>query len=73
MYKQPEPMSMATALDIQSDHLNKWQSVLKPEVMAKLRDYVIASNRGVTDPYEIVRGSQIDSLVMNASYHGFLS
>ena len=64
MRERPE-FTMAEALEIQELHLAQWMKVLKPEIWRELRDAVKASNPGVTDPYKVTRGSDLDSWMAN--------
>jgi hypothetical protein len=50
---------MAEALQIQEEHLKQWESILKPEVFAKLRELVTATNATVTDPHDVCRGTEL--------------
>jgi hypothetical protein len=62
----PDPtFTLADALAIQEEHLKQWDLILKPEVAAKLRAIVLATNKGVTNPYVVTRGSDIDHYVHN--------
>lgn len=62
-------ITMTKMLAMQDEHLKQWESILKPEVAAKLRAIVLATNKGVTNPYEITRGSEIDRYVHNPAQY----
>ena len=60
---------MEEALNYQRQHLAEWEKVLKPEVFAKLRALVVATNSTVTNPYDVCRGTAIECFIHNAAYH----
>ncbi len=60
-----QQFTMQDALAIQEEHLKQWESILKPEVAARLRTLVLAENEGVTNPYDVCRGTSIDRFVHN--------
>jgi hypothetical protein len=47
--------------------LKNWETVLKTEVFANVKKIVLARNEGVTNPYQICRGSDISTIVSNIS------
>lgn len=67
-----QPFTMERALAIQEEHLQKWEKILKPEVATKLRILVLAQNAGVTNPYDVCRGTDIDQYVHNAEYYNLV-
>ena len=67
--KNKVQFTMEQSLAIQEAHLKQWETILKPEVAAKLRSIVIAKNKGVTDPYDVCRGSSIDNFVHNPAQY----
>lgn len=60
-----DTFTMEQALAIQEQHLKQWDSILKPEIAARLRALVTATNATVKTPYEVCRGSGIDRFVHN--------
>lgn len=67
IFRNRLPFTMEQALAMQESHLKQWDAILKPEVAAKLRERVLNENKGVTNPFEICRGSMISELVHNAA------
>lgn len=53
------------AIQIQTEQLNAWKSVLLPHLFEKLQVLVTKDNDSVTNGYDILRGTQIDNLVHN--------
>lgn len=53
------------AIKIQTQHLNEWKSVLRPELHEKLTQIVTRNNDKETNPYEICRGNMIDTIIQN--------
>lgn len=74
MRDRPE-FTLENALDIQERQLAEWMAILKPGVWRELRDAVKASNEGVTDPYKVTRGTDLDCWISNyklgSSYRPF--
>lgn len=65
-YKLPdEEFTLEVALSIQEMQLKEWETVLKPEVFAKLSAYVLKQNEGVTNPYHVFRGTEISCVIGN--------
>ena len=61
---RPE-FTMEQAMDIQDIHLAQWKVVLKHSVYQELHAAVKKTNPGVTDPYEITRGQDLDNWIAN--------
>jgi hypothetical protein len=59
------PLDMKTVLAIQEEHLKRWDSVLQPEVAAKLRQIATKDNATTKNPYDIVRGDRLYEIVAN--------
>jgi hypothetical protein len=58
-------MTKDQAIAHQQAHLKQWQSVLKPEVFAKLKAWAEAANDGEHDPYYIRRGQSLTEYIQN--------
>lgn len=52
-------------IEIQANYLNKWKSILKPEIFEKLYTYVLSTNKEAKTGNDIMRGVSIDSWVHN--------
>lgn len=50
-------------LDIQKMQLEQWKSVLKPDVYNQVEDYVLNSNKNLTEGKEVLRGGMIDEYI----------
>lgn len=59
--------TLEVALQYQDENLSQWQEVLRPEIYAKVERIVKRKNNGITNPYAICRGSDIDNIVKNIS------
>jgi hypothetical protein len=57
--------SLAEAHKIQREHLTEWAKVLKTSVYLALLNHAIESNKSVTNPYDVFRGSRISAWVQN--------
>ena len=57
--------TLQESLKIQAGQLKKWEAVLKPEVYAKLEQTALESNKGKTNPFEIMRGNELDIYIHN--------
>lgn len=68
MYQKPQ-FTLEEAHKIQIEHLIKWAKVLKTSVYLALLSHAIKSNKEVTDPYKVFRGSDISCWVENYSYN----
>lgn len=53
------------AIIIQDAQLANWRKVLKPAIHARLCELVRRTNEGVTNGYDIVRGTRIDEILWN--------
>lgn len=72
MKRKFDSFTLEEALKIQEEHLQKWELILKPDVAAKLRAKVLATNVGVTRPYDICRGTAILDFVLNPQTHNLV-
>ena len=72
-YMTTPKFTMADALQIQADHLAQWELILKPEVFAKLKALVTASNSYAKFPHDVCRGNMIDMYVHNPVKFGLTS
>lgn len=59
--------TLEAALQYQDNDLFQWKEVLRFEIYAKVERIVKRKNNGITDPYLICRGSEIDNIVKNIS------
>ena len=59
--------TLEVALQYQDENLSQWLEVLRPEIYAKVERIVKRKNNGITNPYAICRGSDIDNIVKNIS------
>jgi hypothetical protein len=53
------------AIKIQTQQLNEWKIVLKPEVHARLVELVTKDNNTAKRPHDIVRGTYIENIIYN--------
>lgn len=60
-------LTLEQSIQIQDQHLLEWSNVLKPDVHEKLARIVKNRNKGVTNPYQICRGGDINNIVQNLS------
>jgi hypothetical protein len=60
-------LTLEQSIQIQDQHLLEWGNVLKPDVHEKLVRIVKNRNKGVTNPYQISRGGDINNIVQNLS------
>lgn len=54
-------------IEIQTDQLNMWKTVLKEEVYLKLVSLAIKDNDKASSGYDVLRGSDLSSIVANIS------
>ncbi len=57
--------TLEQALQIQDSDLGWWSIVLKKEVYNEVHRIVKERNNGVTNPFQICRGSEISTIVHN--------
>jgi hypothetical protein len=57
--------TLEQALKIQDSDLGWWSIVLKEEVYKEVHRIVKERNNGVTNPFQICRGSEISTIVHN--------
>ena len=57
--------TLDVALSIQDDHLKEWGTVLKPEIHIKVCEIVKKRNIGITNPFQVCRGTDISNIVQN--------
>ena len=55
------------ALLIQEEQLLEYETILKPEVMAKLRELVLSTNTPNQNPFRVCRGTSISNILSNMS------
>ena len=60
-------LSVIGGYKIQQAHLAKWEKVLKPDVMAELREYAEKDNDFAKTGYDICRGNDLLAFVLNYS------
>ena len=53
----------------QNKDLEKWKQVLKPKVHNELCEFAVKNNHLAKDGYEIVRGEDLNSFILNYSYN----
>jgi len=61
-------LTLQQGLDIQAEQLNKWKSILIPEVYNHLKEYCDYYNNKLTpenDGYAVCRGSALDNVIGN--------
>ena len=56
-------------IEIQENHLSKWQSLLKKEVYVALSIYAKKDNHLAMDGFEIKRGNDLSDFVENYLYY----
>jgi len=52
-------------LDIQQQHLKEFKSVMSALAFEKLEQLVTATNKDAVDGFDVVRGSEINSILHN--------
>lgn len=63
--KDSTRLTLGQALEIQSQHLKEWQSVLNDKTYQIAYEICMLKNKTVTNPYDVFRGNDISSLVEN--------
>jgi hypothetical protein len=58
-------LTIKEAIEIQTQHLNDWETKLKPEVFEALREFAIKDNDKKTNGYDICRGTDLDNFIAN--------
>jgi len=66
MFKEREEFTVEDGIRVQERQLKDWESVLKPEIYAKLEQYAKKKNHLAKTGYDIVRGNQLDMLIYNS-------
>ena len=62
-------LTVAEGLEIQSHNLKMWQSLLQPEIFAKIQHEAEAHNGiGYESGYEVWRGQNITDFVLSIGY-----
>lgn len=56
---------MQKMIEVQTEQLLQWSTVLRPECMAKLRQFAHDSNKEAETPWDIRRGTDLDQFVAN--------
>lgn len=66
---KPTPFTFEEALQIQTEHLIQWASVLKPEIFTQVFLEATKDNHKIPSntPDRVVRGSTIDAIVRNVA------
>lgn len=62
---KPDTFTMQDAIAYQDAHLAEWKVLLKDKVYQELYKAVKDSNDGVTDPYKVTRGTDLQSWLLN--------
>jgi len=65
-------LTLQQGLDIQAEQLNRWKSILIPEVYNHLKEYCDYYNNKLTpenDGYAVCRGSALDNVIGNYRYN----
>jgi hypothetical protein len=52
-------------IKVQTDQLNRWKSVLMPDVFDKLQKIVTKDNNDAVNGHDVLRGSRIDEIIFN--------
>lgn len=60
-----KPFSTAEGITYQQEDLKRWQTVLKPEVFQKLKEFAEGGNEQATDGYRVLRGNDFTEFVCN--------
>ena len=50
---------------IQTRQLNEWQTKLKPKVFTALKKFAVAKNPKAYSGFDVVRGSELTTFIMN--------
>lgn len=64
MYERPK-FTLADALKVQSEQLADWKLKLNDECYNALELVALASNKDIAEPFDIKRGSALDTFVAN--------
>jgi hypothetical protein len=59
------PFTKELGIQVQTEQLNAWKSVLLPHLFEKLRVLATKDNDDAVNGYDILRGTEIDNLVHN--------
>jgi hypothetical protein len=59
--------TLERALSIQDSDLRWWSIILKEDVYKEVHRIVKGRNEGITNPFQICRGSDISTIVLNIS------
>jgi hypothetical protein len=60
-------LTLEKALEYQENDLKTWGNVLNSTTYEKLVRIIKTKNKGITNPYQICRGNDIDTIVRNLS------
>jgi hypothetical protein len=60
-----ENFTVAEGIKVQTQQLKQWESVLKPEISAKLNEIVTSKNHLAKTGYDVFRGVDIDMVIAN--------
>lgn len=60
-------LTLEQSIQYQVKDLEEWKNVLRPDVFEKLVRIVKKKNKGISNPYQICRGNDIDTIVRNLS------
>lgn len=63
-------MTVEQGIKIQQEHLQQWETVLKPEVYDKLEKWATSTNNEARTGYEIRRGTDLSSYIQNIALFG---
>ena len=62
------PFNAEAGIEVQTEQLNKWKTVLKPEVFVELQKFAVKDNDKAKTGYDVVRGVNLDGWVKTYSY-----
>ncbi len=60
-----ETLSVEKGIEIQTEQLNRWETVLQPKVYEALVKYATETNNTAKSGYDICRGSDLSCYVEN--------
>lgn len=62
-----EEFTLEKAISFQDENLRHWKTVLNEDTYQKVYRIVKGKNNGITNPYQICRGLDISTIVVNIS------
>ena len=63
--RESKDFTVADGIEVQTEQLKRWKSKLLPHVYKAVHERTIRDNDKATCGYEIFRGTDIDTLILN--------